>query len=301
MSDQTARWQSRPEAGTRAGLQFLRWIARHLGRRILHALLVPVSVYFCLVRGPERRASRAYLGRVFGRPARWGEVLKHFHQFAKVAADRFYFLAGQADDIPVTFVLDPKLQQVLDAGKPGIFLAAHFGSFEAARVIGPEMGGIVLRIVLDKGVNQRFMQVLAEVQPELAELIIDSEQDAVSLGLNIRDALQSGDWIGFLADRHRPGDRIHQQEFLGAPAAFPIGPYIIANLFKTPIICTFCRLTDKGYEVHCEVLSSHTEIARHRRQQGIEQLLSDYVAKLEHHVYACPYAWFNLYDFWDAQ
>jgi len=301
VTDRTGAWQSRPEAGTRAGLEFLMWVARHLGRRVLHALLVPVSIYFCLARGPERRASRDYLGRVFDRPARWIEVFRHFHEFAKATADRFYFLAGRADDIPVTFVLDPKLQQLLDADKPGIVLAAHFGSFEAARVLGPELGGIQLRIVLDKAVNQRIMQVLAEIKPEFAELIIDSEQDAVSLGLNIRDALQAGDWVGFLADRHRAGDRTQQHEFLGEPAAFPIGPYIIASLFKTPIIGTFCRLTEKGYEVHCEVLSTSTQLPRDQRDAAIEQLLSAYIARLDLHVHASPYAWFNFFDFWDAQ
>ncbi len=300
MSDPTVSWQTRPEAGTRAGLNFLRWVAQYLGRRFLHSLLIPVSLYFYLVRHPERRASRAYLSRVLARPARPWEVYRHFHQFAKVTADRFFFLAGQGDKIPVNFVIDPKLQQVLQQGNPGLFLAAHFGSFEAARVIGPLLGGINLRIVLDKTLNQKFMSMMAEVEPELANLIIDSEQSAVALGLNISDALRSGDWVGFLADRHRQGDRVEYHEFLGGRAAFPTGPYIIANLFHTPVIGTFCRLTKTGYEVHCEVISQRVELPRKQRQQGISTLLENYVGRLEEHVRASPYAWFNFFDFWDA-
>ena len=246
MAEQTTQWQQRPEAGSTTGLRVLMWIARHLGRGTLRAILLPVSAYFCLVRGPERQASFAYLSRVFGRPASWREVLRHFHEFSSVTADRFFFLAGRADEIPVRFVLDERLQTVLQQDRPGIILAAHFGSFEAARVLGPEMGGFNLHIVLDKALNERFMAIMATLEPELHRMIIDSQQDSVALGLNISDVLKAGDWVGFLADRHRAGDRTTEQNFLGSPAQFPIGPYIIASVFKTPLIGMFCRLSDDG-------------------------------------------------------
>lgn len=299
MPDPTTQWQNRPEAGSTSGLRLLLWIAKYLGRGFLHGLLWPVSVYFVAVRRPEREASYAYLSRVFGRPARLREVIRHFHQFAKVTADRFFFLAGQTDRIPVEFVIDPQLYTLLEQGRPGIFLAAHFGSFEAARVLGPEFGGIRLRIVLDQSLNERFMQMMAELEPELASLIIDSGQNSVALGLTIGDALRAGDWVGFLADRHRSGDRTCEQMFLHGCAPFPTGPYIIANLFKAPVIGTFCRLTRNGYEVHCEVISMRTEFPRRGREAAIEEMAADYAARLEKHVRASPYGWFNFFDFWD--
>jgi len=292
------QWQARPEAGTRSGLKLLLWVARRLGRPVLHAILLPVSTYFCLTRRPERRASFDYLSRIHRRPATFDEVLRHFYAFAKVTADRFYFLSGQADAIPVRFVIDPRLHQVLASGRAGIFLAAHFGSFEAARVLGPELGGIELRIVLDKAVNGRFIAAIAEVEPELHGLIIDSAQDTVALGLNIGDALKAGAWVGFLADRHRQGDRTAAQRFLGQTALFPSGPYVIASVFKAPVISAFCRLTTAGYEIHCEVLSECFNPSRAERNAAIEALMSRYVARLETHVKACPNAWFNFFDFW---
>lgn len=292
------QWQQRPEAGSASGLRILLWIARHLGRGSLHTILLPVSTYFCLVRGPERRASFAYLSRVFGRPARWREVLRHFHEFSTVTADRFFFLAGRADEIPVRFVLDERLQTVLQQDRPGIILAAHFGSFEAARVLGPEMGGFNLHIVLDKALNERFMEIMATLEPQLHSMIIDSQQDSVVLGLNISDVLKAGDWVGFLADRHRAGDRTARQSFLGSPANFPIGPYIIASVFKAPLIAMFCRLTEGGYEVHCELLSDCVRFQRKSRQSGIDMLVADYVKRLEVHVRASPFGWFNFFDFW---
>lgn len=300
MTERQSSWQDRPEAGTENGIRFLMWVARHAGRRSLHTLLFPVSAYFLFVRAPERRASQDYLMRVLGRPATILESFRHLHGFAKVTADRFFFMAGRETEIPVKFVLDPEFQKVLDTGKPGIVLAAHFGSFEAARVMGPQLGGINLRIVMDKALNGRFMDLMAELEPTLANVIIDSEQDAVALGLGIGDALRAGDWVGFLADRYRAGDRTLQQSFLGSPALFPVGPYIIANLFKAPLIGVFCHVTSNGYEVHCEVISHEVSFTRRERQAGIDQLQAHYVQRLEYHARQSPFSWFNFFSFWSS-
>ncbi len=294
-------WQTRPEAGSSNGIRLLMWLARKLGRAPLRAALYPVAAYFLLVRGPERRASKNYLDRAMQRPANLFDVFKHFVCFAQVAADRFFFFAGRVEDIPIRFVGSSNIQSIVDAGQAGIFLAAHLGSFEAARVMGPELGGIDLRIVLDKKFSGRFLALMAEVNPRLAEQIIDSEQGAVQLGLAIKDALVGGSWVGFLADRFRTGDRTLPLPFLGTQAAFPVGPYIIANTLSAPVICTFCRLSGNGYEVHCEVLSERVSLPRANRTEALEALAQTYVERLEHHVLASPFSWFNFYDFWAEQ
>ena len=296
-----ASWQERPEAGSSNGIRFLMWLAQIIGRAPLRVALYPVALYFFAVRAPERRASQSFLTRVFGRPATTREVLRHFVCFAQVAADRFFFFAGRGADIPVKFVGGPAIQRIVERGQPGIFLAAHFGSFEAARVIGPELGDIDLKIVLDQQFSGRFLNLMAEVNPELAETIIDSEQGAVALGLTIKDELRKGSWVGFLADRFRAGDRTVTTEFLGTEANFPVGPYIIANTFNAPVICTYCRLAGSGYEVHCEVLSDGVNLPRATRTESLDALAKQYVARLEHHVRAAPFSWFNFYDFWQQQ
>jgi len=297
----TSTWQARPEAGTSTGIRFLMWLAGKIGRAPIRIALYPVALYFLLVRGPERRASRSYLNRALGRPARGLDVFRHFVSFAQVAADRFFFFAGHGADIPVKFVGGQAAQRVVEKGATGIFLAAHLGSFEAARVIGPELGGIDLRIVLDQKFSGRFLQLMTEVNPELADQIIDSEQGSVQLGLTIKDALAAGSWVGFLADRFRVTDRTLAVPFLGTEAAFPVGPYIIASTLSAPIICTFCRLKGNGYEVHCEVLTECATLPRATRAQALESLTRAYVERLEQHVLASPYSWFNFYDFWTEQ
>ncbi len=291
-------WKSRSEAGSTFAIRFLIWIGTALNRRALRALLYPTVLYFYFMRAPERRASRAFLNRALQRPCHERDVFRHFLEFARVSADRLYLLTGKSQALNVRFVGGERVSRLVDRGKPGIILAAHFGSFEASRVIGPQLGGVKLRVVLDKGVNSRFVDLMAELNPELGDLIIDSNQSPSALGLALATSFREGDWVGLVGDRCRPGDRTVQCDFLGAPAAFPLGPYMVACALKAPIICLFCRVTRDGYEVHCEVLADECRIPRRDRATRLPALAQDFASMLEKHVRKTPFAWFNFFDFW---
>jgi predicted LPLAT superfamily acyltransferase len=291
-------WRDRPEAGTVLGIRFMMMLARLLGRRVLHALLFPITGYFYLVRREERAASRAFLARVLPRPVRRRDVFRHFLTFARMTADRVYFLADQRLEIAVRFIGAEALQALVDQSHRGVFLAAHMGSFEAARVLGPVLGGVHLHIVLDRRVNEHIMKALEALNPEFASLIIDAGQPAVSLGLRIGEAMAEGNWVGFLADRHRPGDRTAVCRFLGGSTQFPVGPFVIASAFKAPVVGVFPRCVGDGYEIHCEILSRGLDIPRRDRQQALGQWAQTYADRLAHHAREAPYSWFNFYDFW---
>ena len=91
----SAQWKQRPEGGGRFALWLIRSIARHGGRALARACLYPITLYFLIVRGPERRASRAYLARVLPRePTTW-DVARHIHTFAATILDRVFLLGGE--------------------------------------------------------------------------------------------------------------------------------------------------------------------------------------------------------------
>ena len=294
----TTHWQARPEAGSRLAIRIAAWVARKLGRTAVGLLLYPTVLYFYLVRSPERRASRRFLERALARPVRETDVVRHFLCFARVAADRFFALSGSSEARKVSFVHDERIQPLMDAKRPGVFLTAHFGSFDTPRLVGADRREIGIRIVLDKAVNARFVRLMEETDPAAADRIIDSEQSAASLGVSIAEALREGEWVGFMADRCRTGDRSLSLPFLGAPAAFPLGPYLVACAFNAPIICMFCRLASHGYEVHCEVLWTGRRVPRAERADTVASLARAYAEKLERHVRAAPLSWFNFFDFW---
>jgi len=291
-------WRRRPEAGTLLGIRFLEWVALILGRRVLHLALGPVTLYFLLLRPTERRASRAFLARVTGRPASTAKVMRHFLTFARVTADRIYFLTGRDDRVPVRLHGADVLRRLVGEGRGGIFLAGHLGSFEAARAVGVQHPGVIMRIVLDRSVGRRLMGRLEAVNPGFARAVIDTEQSAPGLGLEIAGALGRGEWVGFLADRHRPGDRITSCDFLGAPAKFPLGPFMIAAAFRVPVVFVFPVYANGHYEIHFETLSESFSVPRQGRQARLGAVAQHFADRLAEHARRAPYNWFNFYDFW---
>ena len=92
----TDAWLERPEGGSGVAMRLLVGVALGVGRGVARLVLLPITAYFMARRGPERRASRAYLTRALGRSPTWLEVARHFHTFAGVTLDRVYFLTWQS-------------------------------------------------------------------------------------------------------------------------------------------------------------------------------------------------------------
>ena len=54
--------------------------------------------------------------------------------------------------------------------------------------------------------------------------------------LDVRDALARGEIVALLADRSMHGERYVECDFLGAPAAFPRGPFELAAMLDVPVV-----------------------------------------------------------------
>jgi len=291
-------WQDRPEAGSSLAIRITIWIALRLGRRALSIVLYPTALYFLCVRGSERRASKAFLQRVTGKRATLWQVYLHFLTFARITADRVFFLAGHTDQMPLEVFGFDLMEQHLQAGRACIVLGSHVGSQEAMRQASVRHPGITVRLVLDRQSNRQLVERLEALDPEFAAALIDADQSSASLGLAISDALKLGDSVGFLGDRYRPGDRTTSCEFLGSPAKFPVGPFIIASIFRAPVVTVFGIYVDGRYEVHCEELFDSFHLPREDRDAALQAAVSRYAERLEQYIRCAPNNWFNFYDFW---
>ena len=76
----------------------------------------------------------------------------------------------------------------------------------------------------------------------------------------------------------------------GAPACFPIGPFLLARASGVPVVPAFCRMDPGGrYRITIEPPI--------RVQAGEEQAgLTTMVAILERIIRAHPTQWFNFFD-----
>lgn len=293
-------WQDRPEAGTSLALRMTVWIALTLGRRTLSVVLTLTSIYFLLVRKTERRASRAFLQRVSGKRVTLWQVLDHFTTFARVTADRVFFLAGRSDDIPLTISGIELIERHVQAGRACIVLGSHLGSLEAMRQAALQHPGVTLRMALDRRANEKLIRQLEVLNPEFGASLIDTSQSPAALGLTISEALQRGESVGFLGDRFRPGDRTTICTFFGSPTRFPVGPLIIASVLRAPVVIVFGIFVGGRYEVHIEQLFDTFHLPRQGRDEALQKAMQRYADRLEYYARRAPTNWFNFYDFWQT-
>lgn len=297
-----AEWKQRPEGGGRFAIWLIRGIAQYGGRLISRLFLYPITAYFVLVRGPERRASRAFLSRLQGRPANLWQVARHIHSFASTILDRVFMLSGQFHRFDIRLHGIDQLHAAMDEGRGALLFGSHHGSFEALRVLSRERADATVRVVMDPGQNAAVTQLLNELCPKIAATVIDARQDGAQIALAIGEATEAGALVGLLVDRARPGEPMQRVPFLGAPAPFPSAPWLIASALKVPVILCFGLYRGgRRYDLHFETFEWQISVPRRERATALLALQARYAERLEHYVRLAPLNWFNFYDFWNAQ
>lgn len=300
-----AAWKHRPEGGTRRSLALIVGIARHGGRALARLCLYPITLYFLLVRGPEREASRAWLARARGCRAGAWTVARHIHTFAATILDRVYLLGGQTwrFDIRV-HGLEP-LVDLVDQGRGVLLFGSHLGSFDALRILSRRRPGLKVRIVLDRTQNPVLTGIFDALDPSLARGVIDGSQPGAAIALEIQHALQSGELVALLVDRAQAHEDTATVAFLGQPARFPLTPWRLAAALHAPVLLCFGLYAGGNrYDLHFEPFldpagkNSPPPPSRGERGRWLQQCVARYAARLEHHARQAPFNWFNFYDFW---
>lgn len=295
-----SNWAQRRERGNAAVLRIMTWISLHLGRPLGRVVLRGIALYFVLLAPAARRASRAYLARVLGRPARWRDVYRHVLAFATTIHDRVYLLVERFDLFDIRVEGGELVDAALAQGRGAFLVGAHFGSFEVLRAIGRTRPNLRVAILMYEENARNLNAVLAAVNPAF-------KQDVIRLGrpealLEAREYLDSGAMIGMLADRtirQEGADALMSIDFLGSRARFPLGPMRMAAMLRRPVI--FMAGVHRGgnrYDLHFEALADFSETARSERAAQVEAAVQRYVSLLQKHCRGAPYNWFNFFDFW---
>ena len=301
-------WAGRPEGGAYAAMWLLRTIVLRLGRPAARLLLYPVTAYFVLRRGPERRASRNFLARIRAtgsgagkttRPPGLGAVFAHTHCFAATVLDRPLLLSGRLDRFDIRCHGLDELRAQIALGRGVLLLGAHVGSFEVLRVLGEGRGGLEVAILLDRARSPAITALLESLNPTLAASVIDISQPSTQIMLKIKEAADRGALIGMLGDRRRADDPGLPAPFLGQPARFPVAPYQIAAVLDIPVCLGFGLYRGGNrYDLHFERFADRLALPRRHRQATLGDCVRQYARRLEHHVRLAPRNWFNFYDFW---
>jgi predicted LPLAT superfamily acyltransferase len=293
----TQEWATRPERGSASAIRLGAWIALRLGRRTAQVFLYSVCFYFLVSSPAAMRSSRTYLARVLGRRPRLAEVYRHFLTFASCVLDRVYLLNEQERWFEIG-VQGEEIVRGIDADGGGCLLfGAHFGNFEAARVVGRRYRDVPVSLLMYEANARKIRMALAAINPRL-------ETEVIGLGrleslILVAERLRDGHFVGVLADRNLDGRDMQRIPFLGAPAAFPQGPFRVAMLLHRPVVMMAGVYKGSGrYEVRFELLAPASETRPADPQAWLDEIMRRYVSRLEALCREAPYNWFNFYDFW---
>jgi predicted LPLAT superfamily acyltransferase len=292
-------WTRRKERSSTAVLRLMVWLSLRLGRAGSRWVLYGIAAYFVLFAPAARRASRDYLGRALGRPAGWGDGFRHVLSFASTVHDRIYLLNDRFDLFDIRSTGHEQVQALRARGQGVIMIGAHLGSFEALRAVGRHFGGARVAMLMYEENARKINRTLEAINPAATQDIIPLGQPGSML--TARDRLDQGYLVGMLADRRLGDDPTSVQDFLGAPAPFPDGPFRVAAMLRRPVIfMTGLYLGGNRYHIHFEPLADFTETGPAQRTAAIAAAQRAYADRLSHFCRIAPYNWFNFFDFWRA-
>jgi len=304
-----AHWSGVAERGSMAALRFAAWVNRNLGRQPMRLLLWGASLYFFLFAPIVRRASRAYLERIWaapegrlalGRAPDWRSVIQHIFRFALNIHDRMIIWGGELDGYTFEHDRSGEIFELARKKQGALLLGAHLGSFELLWFLSRKYDLAINVVVFYENAAQvnRFFDAL---DPDVHVRAIGLDPTSVSAAFEIKACIDRGEFVVILADRVAPGERSRsaQATFLGASAPFPMGPFALAGVLGCPVLMALClRTGERRYRTVLRSLREAGRIPPEERDKRAQELLAQYVGLLETYCRKFPYEWFNFFDFW---
>src|SRR5690606_3790350 len=109
------------------------------------------------------------------------------------------------------------------------------------------------------------------------------------------------EWLAIAGDRvPLHGGRSLSVNFLGQPARFAQGPWLLAGLLQCPVNLLFCLKQGSRYQIHLEPFAERIHWRRSEREAAIHSYLQRYAERLGHFCLRAPEQWFNFYPYWKA-
>ena len=304
MSGQEQHWAAHEERGSFWLMKLTAFGVKVLGRRLLSPVLYGIVLYFFLFGRRARRSAWTYqqhLADWSGQPGlrpTTRRVFGQFMAFADALLDKLDVWNGRIGLEQIEIVDPGQLHNELRAERGQMLVGAHLGNLEVCRALA-EMGQqVTMNVLVHTRHAERFNRLLGEAGATNLRLIQVSELDPATM-LQLSQRLERGEWLAIAGDRvPLHGARTVTVDFLGHPAAFPQGPWLLAGLLKCPINLLFCLKQQGRYQVTLEPFADAVQWRRSERDQVIAEWAGRYAERLGHYCLQAPQQWFNFYPFW---
>jgi predicted LPLAT superfamily acyltransferase len=290
-------WEGKTRGGV-LGYKIFVWTLKYLGLRFAYFLLSFVVLYFVATSGKAFMAIfRFYMNIMkFNRVKALFSIYRNYYMFGQILLDKIAMLAGFQQRFSFDFEGEEYLRQMQDGG---LLVSAHVGNWEIAGQLLNRLGKRI-NIILFDAEHQRIKGYLSDVMSNRNVNFIVIRDDFSHL-LEIKKALDNKEIVAMHGDRFIEGNKTVILDFMGRPAAFPIGPVNLAAKFRVPVSFVFAvKETSSHYHFYatplCQVAFT-TNLKQ--REENFRSALNIYTKKFEEILRKYPYQWFNYYDFWN--
>ncbi len=290
-------WQGKSR-GTTFGYRIFVSILQHFGVFPAYLLLRVVVVYYFLFSFKSSKLIFHYFHKKlqYSRLRSLGLLYKNYYRLGQAIIDKVVIMSEIDNKFTWHFDGEENLRKITALQKGGLLLSAHLGNWEIAGHLLKRLDTRI-NVVMYDGEHQQIKKYMEGVTGKRNMRVIIIKDDLSHI-YAISEALKNNELVCIHADRFVAGNKTLVNDFLGAPAKFPAGPFVLAATFKVPLSFVFAfKETDRHYHLYATELKEYKGLSKDKM---IRQVLSEFAEEMEKKAKLYPEQWFNYYNFWQV-
>lgn len=290
------QWSGKTGGGN-FGQRFLLKVLKSVNVVFFYPILYLVVPFYCVVNYRAFGCIYRYFREIHHFSAWksfWSTVRNHLI-FGRVVLDRFAILAGNSKQFKIEVDGQEVFTQMLDSSLGMIVAGSHVGNFELvghffhqdkktinAIVFGGERAGLQRRREASfETHNEKMIPVTSDLSHIFA----------------LKDALDRGEIAVILCDRIWGSRKTLTVDFLGKPAKFPLGTFLLAAQMDVPVV-SLIAVKERGTRYHGFVKRFDSPDPQLSVREKSQFYARQYAENLQDILRKYPEQWFNFYDFW---
>jgi len=304
-------WSKQTESGTYYGMKLLLAIYSLFGRGVFKGCLKPVMFYYSLFAKKATSVSNEYLNNLkhyaeeqnISLPANL-TVYHHLSSFAETMLDKLAAWKGDFSLKNLTIHNQDVIAEAKAQQRGCVILGSHLGNLELFRALSKRHHDLTINALVFTEHAQRFNAVMKAVNPDSSLNIIQVSQIGPETAIMLDRKVEAGEWIVIVGDRTSASveKKVVWADFLGKPAPFPQGPFLLASLLKAPVYLLFGLRDDSKkeahFDLHFERFSENIILPRAQREEALKSVVASYAARLQFYTLKAPLQWYNFFHFW---
>lgn len=292
-------WEGKTRGGT-FGNRFFIYLIRTAGIHAAYAFLCLVVPYFIPFAPKATAAIWSYSrNRLRYNPLQSVRMLlRNYYRLGQILIDKVAINSGLKEKYRFGFEHYNEFLEILDSGQGVILIGAHVGNWETGAPFFHEYGK-KMHIVIYDGEHRKIKEMMEQSGIPKAYQFIPVNPNSLEHVFKITEALDRKEYVCFQGDRYLNTERLLTCNFMGCPARFPLGPFLMASRMNVPVVFYFA-MRERGRKYRFHFIPAQP-VSKGKTKKSEQMLLEQYAAALEQIVKQYPEQWFNYYAFWDEK